>query len=95
MFSSAGIRLHMGTSIFPLLKLSQILIFTPAVWRVTELIKIEILVFRLKLKKVLLLEVRGLKANQLLTANYFSPHYRKHLRASFGIAFYFLSQSVY
>lgn len=62
-FSCSGIRLHTGTSIFPLLKLSQILIFTPSVWSVSELMKIKILVLRSCLKKVYTVEVRGLKAN--------------------------------
>ena len=61
-FSCAEIRLHTGTSIFPLLKLSQILIFPPAVSSVTELRKIKILVLRSCLNKVSLLTVRGLKA---------------------------------
>ena len=47
---------------FPLLKLSQILIFPPAVLSVTELRKIKILVLRSCLNKVSLLTVRGLKA---------------------------------
>ena len=61
-FSCAEIRLHTDTSIFPLLKLSQILIFPPAVSSVTELRKIKILVLRSCLNKVSLRTVRGLKA---------------------------------
>ena len=95
MFICAAIRLHTGTSIFPLQKLSQILIFPPAVSSVTELRKIKILVLRSCLNKVSLLAVRSLKANLLLTANSFLPYYCKHLWASFGIVLNFLTQSVF
>ena len=40
---------------------------------------LECIVFNSCLKKAILLEVRGLSANQLLTANKFSSYYREHL----------------